>query len=553
MSLMFFRISKKRPASRLFSLVGLFILVALTCTGATAADLVVKSVVFPDRDDPEQDVMISVVIKDGILDSITKEEVIPEPGTSVFDGRGGFILGELDTGGAPSFIILSADPRKQFDVLLDTRRYAVFAIKNGEVVRNSLLRDYSGTNKQPRRWLSYTPPPISLPVGYRNQKKWNRFKTDPISGIFASAIILDRQNWLDQDSASEMQVGPLEPFDGGEIRGFRLGFIGTFNFDKPWVYTLFGATNAYDKGFDTETVDDLTFFDWRVDIPFFADTSLSVGKQKEPISLGRLMTGIAPPVVDERPAALDTFLPSRNVGVTLSGTAFDQRTTWAAGVFNDWLDDDGSAGENSTQLVGRVTWIPLISEDESSVLHLGAGYRYSNAKEGGKAGTEPEFNQSPDFVGIDDFLADDTYTYNLEAAYRNGPWMLMGEYINVDVRSPALGDPEFDGYYITGSWVATGEMRPYLKRNGVFHSLPVAKSTSAGGWGAVEFAVRYSHLNLSDNEIDGGVMDIASIGASWWLTRTFAVGAFYRHISLDRGGLDGDSQGFMTRILLILE
>jgi hypothetical protein len=27
-------------------------------------------------------------------------------------------------------------------------------------------------------------------------------------------------------------------------------------FDKPWVYTIFGATNAFDKGFNEEGLDD---------------------------------------------------------------------------------------------------------------------------------------------------------------------------------------------------------------------------------------------------------------------------------------------------------
>jgi phosphate-selective porin OprO/OprP len=515
--------------------------------------LIIQGVTLIDREDAGEEVKVSLIIKDGVLDLVTKEEVEPEPGDNAFNGSGRFLLGTLNPGEPPNFLILNANPKDRFEVMLDTQRYAMFAMHNGEVLKNSLPRAMSDPDKLRRRWLAYTPPPIALPTGYINRQKWNRFDTSPISGIFAAAMILDRQNWLSQDSASEAQVGPLEPFDGGEIRGFRLGFIGTLNFKKPWVYTLFGATNAYDKGFDTETVDDLTFFDWRLDIPFFAGTTLSVGKQKEPISLGRVMTGVAPPIIDERPAVLDTFLPSRNVGVILSGTAFDQRTTWAGGVFNNWLDDEGSAGENATQVVGRATWVPLVSQDESSLLHLGAGYRYSNAKEAGSLGTEPEFNQSPDFVGIDDFRADDIYTYNLEAAYRKGPWMLMGEYLKIKAKSEALGNHDYDGYYLTGSWVATGEMRPYLKRNGVFHGLPVARSTNAGGWGAVELAARYSHLNLSDDEIDGGVMDITSIGASWWLTRTFAVSAFYRHISLDRGGFDGTSDGFMTRILLMLE
>ena len=73
-------------------------------------------------------------------------------------------------------------------------------------------------------------------------------------------MVLDRQYWTSQDGSSEAQVGDLGAFDGGEIRGLRVGVIGTLNFERPWVYTIFGATHAFDKGFETENLDEFTFF-----------------------------------------------------------------------------------------------------------------------------------------------------------------------------------------------------------------------------------------------------------------------------------------------------
>jgi len=48
-------------------------------------------------------------------------------------------------------------------------------------------------------------------------------------------------------------------------------------------------------------------------------------------------------------------------------------------------------------------------------------------------------------------------------------------------------------------------------------------------------------------------MDILSLGATWWLTRSANVSLNYRYISLDREGLKGNSSGLNARILLMLD
>lgn len=249
----------------------------------------------------------------------------------------------------------------------------------------------------------------------------------------------------------------------------------------------------------------------------------------------------------------DAFLAARNVGVVLSGRGFDDRLTWAGGVFNDWLDTDESFSQSATQLIGRVTWLPWFSEDDSNLVHIGLGLRYSNAKEGFRSATEPEFNQSPAFVDTEDQLADSTSTYNFEASWRKGPIWLHGEYIFNDIDAPNIDSPEFTGYNLTGSWALTGEMRSYNRRSGIFSPLPIARSVNDGGWGAWEVAARVSDIDLTDGLVDGGDMQIFSLGLNWWLTPVFNVNLNYRWITLDRRGLSGDSNGFNSRIVLMLE
>ena len=55
------------------------------------------------------------------------------------------------------------------------------------------------------------------------------------------------------------QVGDLDDFEGGEIRVLRFGVVGSLNFKRPWRYTISAGTNTFDKGFDVDTTDDLSF------------------------------------------------------------------------------------------------------------------------------------------------------------------------------------------------------------------------------------------------------------------------------------------------------
>ena len=430
-----------------------------------------------------------------------------------------------------------------------------FAVREGEIIKNELElipAASADAEPKPRHWKAYTPPPIAVPIRYYDSRKWNKFETDAVSGIVIGAVVLDRQNWLSQNSNSESQVGDLSDFEGGEIRGARLGVVGTLNFKRPWRYTVFAVTNVFDKGFDVDTTDEIGWYDYRLDIPVGSNMMLSVGKQKEPISLERL-TPLTYLPMQERSVIADAVMPARNHGVVLSGTAAADNVSWAVGAFNNWIDSGESFSDTSNQFVGRVSWVPAAFQTETNLFHLGLGLRSSNIKQPVRARSEPEFNNAPNYVDTDLVAADDQVTYNLEAYWRNGPYMLGFEYIGTDLNAPQSGNPFLSGYHLTGSWAVTGEMRGYRKRSGTFDPLPVARPVNQGGWGAVELAFRYSRTDLTDGTVDGGEMDIYSLGVNWWLTRSASLGLNYRYVTLDRFGTQGDSSGVNFRLLLVLE
>ena len=550
--------------SRLLRSAPIVVLSVLIAPGVTAAgadegeNLLIRNVRLIDRTGEAEDRVVNILIEGSKLDFITEDEIEPEDGVISYDGRNAVVMGHLRVGEPANFLILDQDPREDIDVLLDTKTHVVFGIRDGEIVRNTLSRvaapepEPEPEKKAKPRWIAYEPPPMALPLTYQDTSKWNRWSGRDVSGIFLAAMALDRQRWLSQDENSEEQVGDLKVYDGGDIRAFRLGIAGTLNFERPWFYQVVIATHAFDRGYDSQTTDDFTWLDYRLDIPLSEKLVLSVGKQKEPISMERLLLGTQLPFA-ERPAVLDAMFRVRNVGLTLSGSGAGRRMSWAAGVYNDWFDASQSFDESSTDVAGRVTGLAWVSENESHLLHLGLGARHTNAKEGVRYRAGAEFGRSPVFVDTGDLEADGAFTYDLEVSWRGGPYWISAEFVRGQVSTPQHGNLVFGGYHLTGSWILTREMRPYIRRNSTFGPVPVSRSVYHGGKGAWELTARYSYIDLSERSVDGGEMGIFSLGLNWWLTPTFGTNFNYRHVVLDRYGIRGRSNGIMYRLILVLE
>ncbi len=533
---------------------------ALASEDERARDLLVRNVMLIDPTGQVEDRRVNILMRAGLLEVVSADKIARSEAQWVLDAEDGYVLGKLEVGEAPNFMVLSKDPRENFEVLLDTREFAVFAIHNGTVVRNRLIEvDWHDEEHEPRTggWLAYTPPPMAVPMNYRDTSKWNRFESRWISGIVTAAAALDRTSWLTQNETSLSQFGDLGRLDGGEVRALRFGLYGTLNFKRPWVYALTGATNSFDKGFETGNSDSFTLYDWRLDIPFLRHSVMSIGKQKEPISMERLMGLVFLPLT-ERSMVADSLLPARNVGIVWSGHHPQRSSSWAFGVFNNWLGQETSFSEGATTWSGRVTWAPFSSPDESNILHLGLAMRHTNGNRGFRYGSEPEFNKAVNFVdtnfgGLGTLAADDSSTLTLELSWRKGPFWLASEDFRTTRDREGFGDPRFDGYFVQGSWILTGEMRGYNKKNGLFGTVPVARSVYQGGMGAVEVAARYSTVDLDDGAVSGGQSDVASVGVNWWLTPFFALSANYRYIWNELGGSKGTTSAVMTRMLLMLD
>jgi phosphate-selective porin OprO/OprP len=353
---------------------------------------------------------------------------------------------------------------------------------------------------------------------------------------FGLALLVD-YNSFDQDSVNLAQVGEQE--DGWDDRSLRLILRGTMGVHYKVSYLVGGEY----KGFDTEPGDTWSMSDVSLTFPLGGpETKLTVGKTKETFAYE--MVGDAanlPP--QER--VLNPFFTSRNVGVKLMRVIGEEhRMTAAAGVFNDWWVRGDSLADSGTDATARVTGLLYDHEDDTRYLHLAVATRYTGVDHDLlRYKGRPESNVTDSYVDTGDLPAGHAWHLGGEALWCHGPVSVLAEYNRAWVSSRATGDPIFSGYYVTASWVLTGENRPYDRTVGYARRVMPERR-----WGAPELVVRYSLLDLDDAAVSGGSFDKTYLGINWWATRRWKAGFGWGRTWLDRFGDTGRTDAYHSRL-----
>ena len=204
----------------LLTLLVLLLPVSLLAQTNAHSNMLVRNVTLIDPKNVVPDKLVNILIKDGKLDVVTEDKISSDATELVVDANKGSLMGHLNIGEAPSFIIFNTDPRENFDVLMDTKTYSVFAVDDGEVVKNDLRKVVSKDPiEEPTQsgWLAYTPPPFMVPLDYQDSGKWNQWNNKYSNGVFTAFLAMDRTYWLDQDAGSLVQQPLLDRFSGGQI------------------------------------------------------------------------------------------------------------------------------------------------------------------------------------------------------------------------------------------------------------------------------------------------------------------------------------------------
>jgi phosphate-selective porin OprO/OprP len=266
----------------------------------------------------------------------------------------------------------------------------------------------------------------------------------------------------------------------------------------------------------------------------------------------------------ERSLSTQLVAPGRGTGVMVHDFVEDSNFGWAVGLFSaqgnntfDTGDFSGAVGDFSGALSGnstgigtqniegnwavtaRATWAPMMSEDGSEVLHLGASFS--------TRGTDNVSLTD----GFETITADDDTRFGIEAAYVAGPMSFQAEYMQTAWDLDLAGtdvDADLTGLYVQAAYMITGETRSYSR--GTFGGVtPNSDWNGFGGdgSGALEASVRWSTTEL-DVEGESGDFDVIDVGLNWYMNQNTR---FMAGVSLiDADGDDSEALSFRWQLIV---
>lgn len=323
--------------------------------------------------------------------------------------------------------------------------------------------------------------------------------------------------------------GDPEMGDGTEIRRARLYIQGTMY--RDWGYKL---------QYDFVDTGSAGIKDAYLSYTGFDNLELKAGNFKDPFSLQE-QTSSKFTTFTER-ALPSAFAAGRHIGVMAS--TVHQHWSLAGGLFGDSLTATGTGddGDEGWGAGARATWAPINAG--SQVVHVGLGLNYRETGGDNKA----QFKHQPEshvaginivdtetIAGVEDF-----FKVGAEIATVQGPFSAQAEYITTSVNRDSGSDLDFDGWYVQAGYFLTGESRNY--KGGKFGSIKPKSNVGEGGIGAWELALRYSTVDLTDADIDGGEADAVTLGLNWFPTPTLRFSANYVDVLEVDGGTYDDQE-----------
>lgn len=315
--------------------------------------------------------------------------------------------------------------------------------------------------------------------------------------------------------------GGFDYNNGTNVRRGRIGLEGTAFTDWKW---------RIEADFNDPTSVQLT--DMYLQYAGFKKTTLTLGQYKMPFTLegtgsdnyntflerAFFVNAFEAGAGRRLGAGIDTVFGPFNVGLAISG---DNNTVTRATL----TAADPKIPDESVGVHGRVTYETNVKKVG---IHLGgSGYWRGDLNQGivrygDRPGSRVDNTRILDTGNIGE--VNDTYFLGAEAIAAYGPFSLQAEYGRSWVkRGDTLvngvykpnADLDFDGYYVMGSWLVTGESRPF--KNGTLDRIKPKRNVGEGGIGAWEIAFRYDTLDLTGipNKLDNRAWSYTS-AINWY-------------------------------------
>ncbi|MEZ5941725.1 MAG: porin [Planctomycetaceae bacterium] len=396
----------------------------------------------------------------------------------------------------------------------------------GDVSRLDALEQEVASLRQ--QLLNLPPAPITPARVANTAPAAPKYPTVALTGFLQADA-----GWVHQDAANLFAIGDAQ--DGADFRRARLAAKGD-------VAENVGYLVEFDFAFPGRP----TFMDVWMEV---RDTSLlgdvKIGQFRHPFGLDGL-TSVKELTFIERGLPF-AFLPFRQIGAMSSFANEDLGTTWAASGFRFPTDPFGGLTSDDGGYGMATRFTAVLWEDENdTVVHVGGAYsfidpgtnpiRYRSAPEffDAQANSVTLVTTSiPSFVDTGAMMANNTNLWAGELAATSGSFHAQSEVILSAVDRMAAPNTLFWGASAQAAYILTGEHRPYSRTSGVLGRITPTNNFGANGWGAFEVAGRWSILDLTDADIQGGVLNTATFGLNWYLNKFAKFQFNYVHAFLD--------------------
>ncbi len=207
--------------------------------------------------------------------------------------------------------------------------------------------------------------------------------------------------------------------------------------------------------------------------------------------------------------------------------------------------------DETTHLLGRVAY-RLYSDKDTNIQIGASASEVLDPPSSMRLRERPEIRVGGDrFIDTGSIAVDGASAHGFEFGANFHNFYLAAEYYEMSLeRVGATLDPDFEGYYVEGEWIITGEGKKYKagatnNNVGVFTGPSVKNAVGFGGMGAWSLHARYSVLDLNFNEgvfgaatpvggIRGGEQTVTNIGVTWYMNSNLKMMGEYAMVDIDR-------------------
>jgi phosphate-selective porin OprO/OprP len=243
--------------------------------------------------------------------------------------------------------------------------------------------------------------------------------------------------------------------------------------------------------------------------------NITVGKQKEPFGLERLMSSRNLSFI-ERSMMSNAISPARSLGINFSGNK--GAVNWQLGYFHDDNSEKGNA------VTGRLTWAPW--QAGKNLVHLGAAFSERSLHgDVFRINEKMEVNTADSLIEGSKINADSISQTGMEFVWQFNGLVNMAEWQQSKVTATNGSDYQYTGGYYQLSYLFSGKNRKY--KNGILGNIKTKND-----W---EVTMRYSQLRLHEENSEAKVM---SVGLNYLLDNDLKFMANYLNADYVDEGVD---------------